>query len=184
MATGKQQSAFTPAVLAMALLLLPFQYSRAQTPNEFDVKAVYIYNFVNFVEWPGISFNGAHDPFVIGVAGKNVFSNTLNEVVRNETYKGRPIEVRTLDNTDEALSCHIVFIEESCVFLDQILDSTKGKPVLTIGDRPDFLKKGGMIRFFLEDKKVKIEVNQTEATRDQLYISAKLLRLARIYKNK
>jgi len=167
----------------VALLLLMGELcANAQQPTEYQVKAVFIYNFVNFVEWPSSAFPEPVQPFIIGVAGQNVFENSLAQVVSGETYRGRRIEIRMIDNAKDAAECQIVFLSANCPIIPEILSVTAGKAILTVSDSNDFLKNGGMIRFFLEESKVKIEVNQSKTASHHLQISSKLLRVAKIYK--
>ncbi len=52
-------------------------------------------------------------------------------------------------------------------------------PTLTVGETSGFLTQGGMIRFFLENNRVRFSINQTIAESAGLQISSRLLRLAR-----
>ena len=156
---------------------------RGQNPTEFQVKAVFVYNFVNFVEWPSSAFEQPSDPFVIGIAGHNVFGASLADAVVGETYRSRRIEIRYIENAAEAVKCHIVYIENTCDFFEQVLQSAGDKPILTIADTKDFMQKGGMIRFYLERNQLRMEINQRVASNRGLTISSKLLRLARVYNN-
>lgn len=170
---------FIWALLTSILLLLSRSY--AQTPTEQQVKAVYIYNFVNFVEWPENAFEKSADPFVIGIAGSETYSKLVEELVKGETYKGRSIEVRNIADQEGAKACHVLFIDHTCQIVNQLILTTKGRPVLTVSETEDFLADGGMIRFFLDYSKVKIEINQKLASDHNLQVSAKLLRLSKIY---
>jgi hypothetical protein len=54
---------------------------------------------------------------------------------------------------------------------------------LTIAESDNFTAIGGVIRFFLsEDNKLRFEINTSAVQRGGLKVSAKLLQLARIYK--
>jgi hypothetical protein len=73
------------------LLLFNNYVASSQAPTEQQVKAVYIYNFINFVEWPRNAFKESADSFVIGIAGLETYSTAVGELVKGETYKGSPI---------------------------------------------------------------------------------------------
>jgi hypothetical protein len=160
------------------MLLSP---SYAQSPTEQQVKAVYVYNFVNFVEWPESAFEKSSGSFVIGIAGSETYSKLIEELVKGETYQGRSIEVRNIADQEIAKSCHVLFIDHTCPIVNQLIAATKGKPILTVSEVDDFLTAGGMVRFFLEQSKVRIEINQKLSSDHNLLISAKLLRLSKIY---
>jgi hypothetical protein len=48
----------------------------AEAPTEYQVKAVFVYNFSRFVEWPPQSFTAPNEPFVIGILGSDPFGIT------------------------------------------------------------------------------------------------------------
>ena len=77
------------------LLLAP---SRAATPGEYQVKAVFLYNFSRFVEWPETAFADPKSPFVVGVFGFDPFGADLDEAVRGESVRGHPLVVRRVRN--------------------------------------------------------------------------------------
>src|SRR5437867_1187382 len=58
----------------------------AQTapPKEYQVKAVFLFNFAQFVEWPPAAFADDKSPIVIGILGDDPFGAYLDEVVRAE----------------------------------------------------------------------------------------------------
>src|SRR5690242_6746479 len=61
---------------------------------EYQVKAVFLFNFAQFVEWPAGSFQAADAPFVIGVLGQDPFGAQLDAVARGETVGQRPLAIR------------------------------------------------------------------------------------------
>ena len=78
------------AVVATLLAAAP----ALPAPSEYQVKAVFLYNFSRFVEWPASAFAGPDAPFVVGVFGHDPFGADLDEIVRGETAAGRPLIVR------------------------------------------------------------------------------------------
>lgn len=154
-----------------------------QTPvaPEYEVKAVFLFNFTQFVEWPPSSFIPAQAPFVIGVFRENPFGSYLEDVVSGEKVNGRPLVVYHYKNLEEIKACHILFINKAEINnLEDILASIKGKNILTVSDAGSFLKQGGMIRFITKDNKIHIQINPEAAKEDDLTISSKLLRVAEI----
>jgi hypothetical protein len=155
----------------------------AQTPvaPEYQVKAVFIFNFTQFVEWSPSSFISAQSPFVIGVLGENPFGSYLEDVVSGEKVNGHPLVVYHYKNPEEIKTCHILFINKAGInSLEDISESIKGKNVLTVSDAGGFLKQGSMIRFITRDNKIRIQINLEAAKEADLTISSKLLRLAEI----
>jgi hypothetical protein len=152
----------------------------APTP-EYRLKAVFLFNFAQFVEWPASAFPEPDTPLVIGVLGEDPFGAYLDETVRGERVNDRPLAVRRYRRVEEIGACHILFITGSEQgHLDQILDSLKGRSVLTVSDVVGFASRGGMIRFATERNRIRLRVNLEAARAANLTISSKLLRPAQI----
>src|SRR5260221_8662724 len=173
-------------VLPLLLLELSF-VSPVQTVTsaEYQVKAVFLFNFTQFVEWPANAFPGEQAPLVIGVLGEDPFGSFLDETVEGEKVKGHPLVIRRFDNTEKAKSCHILFINGAkAEKLKQVFADLKGLSILTVGDATDFARQGGMVRFFTENNKIRIRINLEATKASDLTISSKLLRLAEIVESK
>jgi len=163
------------ATLALALTGLA-----APTPTESQVKAVFLYNFAQFVEWPPNSFTNETSPIVIGILGDDPFGSVLDQIVRGETVRGRKIVVKRLAPGDEFRSCHILFISHSEKERAwEFLQDLKNSPVLTVGEDENFCERGGMINFVRQDKNIRLEANRTAAEETGIKISSRLLSLAR-----
>jgi hypothetical protein len=52
--------------------------------------------------------------------------------------------------------------------------------VFLVGEEPSFIQQGGVANFFLEENRIRFEVNAEAAQHKQLKISSKLLSLAKI----
>jgi YfiR/HmsC-like len=170
--------------LASVVLVSPSILDSANPPalaKEYEIKAVFLYNFAQFVDWPADAFTDKSAPLVIGILGRDPFGPYMDDVVRGETVNGRPFEVRRFARAEDVAGCHILFISSSeSGQLDEILDRLKGKSVLTVGDMDGFSQFGGMIRFVTENNKVRLRINVTAAKSAGLKISSKLLRPAQI----
>ncbi len=155
----------------------------AQKPptGEYQVKAVFLYNFAQFIEWPARAFPDAGSPLVIGVLGEDPFGAYLDETVRDEIVNGRALVIRRYRRPEEIDGCHILFISRSEVDrLEQIFAALRGRAVLTVGDAEGFARRGGMIRFITENRRIRLRINLDAAKAGNLKISSKLLRPAEI----
>ena len=56
---------------------------------EYQVKAVFLFNFAQFVSWP--SPQPSDTPFVIGIVGDDPFDSYLDETVRGEKVNNRSL---------------------------------------------------------------------------------------------
>jgi hypothetical protein len=150
-------------------------------PPEYQLKAIFLFNFAQFVEWPPEAFPQAQTPLVIGVLGEDPFGTYLDETVRDETVNNRPLAVQRYHRVEEIKTCHVLFISRSeADQLEQILATLHGRHILTVGDADSFAGRGGMIRFVLEQNKIRLRVNLEAAKDANLTISSKLLRPATI----
>lgn len=177
-----QASAGTRCVVCGLLLLIGLDASAQTGPSrDYQVKAVFLFNFAQFVEWPPSAFAGPTSPIVIGVLGENPFGAYLDETVRGEKLANRPLEIQRYGRVDEIHTCHVLFISRSEAHrLDQILLSLKNRSILIVGDGDDFVQRGGMIRLATVQNKIRLIVNVEAAKGANLTISSKLLRSAEV----
>jgi len=169
------------ALVLAALLMLAALPICAQAPTEYEVKAVFLFNFSQFVDWPAAAFGDNRSPLVIGVLGTDPFGAMLDDIVRGETVNGRSLEVRRYQSLEQLGACHILFIDRSQqARLEAILAALKGRSVLTVGDFEGFAQRGGVIRFVTVGNRIRLRVNLAAAQAANLTISSKLLRPAQI----
>src|SRR5207247_2374380 len=111
--------------------------SPAQTAPapEYQLKAVFLFNFTQFVEWPTNAFPETRTPLVIGVLGEDPFGAYLDETVRGEKVNDRPLVVQRYHRVEEIKACHVLFISRSeREKLELIFANLKGRNILTVGD--------------------------------------------------
>jgi hypothetical protein len=171
-------------IAAMIVAVLVFVlHARADEPSrEYQVKAAFIYNFVQFVDWPASAFADDSSPLTIGVLGANPFGDALDHVVEGKTVNARTLAVRYFSRIEDVEKCQVLFVVSSDQnFLQRLHDKLKDQSVLTIGEADEFLPTGGIIRLYTEENKVRFEINVDAAEQAQLKISSKLLHLAKIY---
>jgi len=153
----------------------------ALATSEYQLKAVFLFNFAQFVEWPASAFESPEAPLLVCVLGNDPFGQELDSVMEGETINDRSIDVRRYSSADEASECHVLFIgQRSRAELRRTLERLQGKPILTVGETADFASTGGVIRFFMEGNRVRLEINPRAADAAQLRLSSKLLRSSQI----
>lgn len=151
--------------------------------SEYEVKAAFIYNIAKFVSWPSYQETST-EGLTLCILGNDPFGKAL-DVIRGKRSGTKIWEIRYLRVVDKLLTCRILFIAASeAERAEEILDSLDGKPVLTIGDSDGFAARGGIINFFIEDRKVRFEINIDAAHRSSLNISSQLLKLAKIVRER
>lgn len=171
---------------ALGLLLLfcvpgaPAQ-TAAGGDREYAVKAVFLYNFCQFIDWPAGNF--AHDkaPIIIGVLGGNPFGSLLGETVQGEVIRGRPIQLEFYQKPQDAVNCHILFVSDAAMArFPMVAGMLKGRSVVTVGESEGFLDQGGMIALPSVQNKIRLRVNLGTVRAEKVEMSSKLLRVADI----
>jgi hypothetical protein len=153
----------------------------AQGPAEYQVKAVFLFNFTQFVEWPQTSFPDAQAPFVIGVLGRDPFGRALDDAVRGERVNGRPLVIERYKNRAEMKPCQILFIDRSAgEEIAPTLDDLEHTGTLTVTDFDTGSRRDAIIRFLSENQKIRLRINVGSAHDAGLTISSKLLRPAEV----
>ena len=158
----------------MLALALAAATAAQEVSLEYRVKAAYLFNFTKFVDWPRDALP-PDAPLTICVAGTSPFGEVLDDTVQGELVAGRPLTTRVVR---EPSGCHVLFVPAGGAAAP-LLHDARTRPILTVGESETFLRDGGIVKFVMQDGKVRFEINQDAASRAQLRISSRLLRLAR-----
>ena len=171
-----------PTLLAALWLLLPVALlAQPAAIKEYDLKAAFLYNFAQFVDWPPEAFAAADSPIVIGVLGEDPFGATLDELVSESPINGRRIVVRRYARVEEIDICHLLFVNvRNAARLKAAIGALNNRATLTVGDGDVFLDQGGMIQFVTRDNRINLRINLQAAMAAGLTLSSKLLRPAQI----
>lgn len=154
----------------------------AEAADVDEVKAAFLFQFLNYVTWPEEAFEDESSPIVICITGNDKVYQNLVKSVKGRKAGDRPIEILEYNENDSSQTCHIVFIgKDDSRSITERLKGIGQKPVLTIGDSEDFTHRGGIIRLYVQDAKLKIEIHRKAAEEAGLKISSKLLRVSDIY---
>lgn len=170
---------------------------RAQAPpeDEYTIKAAQMRHFPSYIAWPNGFVPRGKDEFVIAVLGKDPFGKSVRDRLGQLTV-GDPktglkkVVVRHFETLANWEPCHLVFLApepaaaESHLTseqrLTQLLKQLAGAPVLIVADTQGLARKGAMINFYLENDRVKFEINPSAAKQVGLGISSNLLKGRRI----
>jgi hypothetical protein len=149
--------------------------ARADELPEYRLKAIFLYNFVVFTEWPA----EVGSPLNLCLLGPDPFGTAIDELV-DKPIGGRNIVVRRMTGRKSLADCHVLFVAASAITgLRSQLAPLKGRPILTVGDGPDAAREGVAIDMQVRDSKMLFEVNLQTVQEAHLKLSSKLLRLAK-----
>lgn len=151
-------------------------------PGDSQLVAAFLFRFGRYVEWPGGSPGAdSSGPLVIGVFADAAYLEALRRVAGGAAVEGRAIEVRELNRPDDLEGLSMVFLgTDDPLEISQALRAAARESVLTVGYAEGFAERGGMVNFFIEERKMRFEVNVGAAQDQGIRLSSQLLRLAKI----
>ena len=157
------------------------QFARGQsTPDEYQVKAAFLFHFAQLVEWPADSPNEGGNSLFVCTLGDDPFYGQLESTVAGKQIGSRILRIRHVRPLQDTRGCNVLFVSKSeGNRIPALLANLRNAPVLTVGESDDFLGAGGMIRLFLEGNKVRFEINRQAAESARLRISSQLLLFAK-----
>ena len=134
-------------------------------------KALFIYNFTNYIEWPG----GNNGTFTITVLGDSPITNELKAISKIKKVGNATIEVKQVNSVSEIGSTQIVYILPSKKkSLPDVYQALSGKPVLIISDNAQ--GKFG-INFIEVDSKQSFQISKNNIEEHKLKVNSSLIAL-------
>jgi hypothetical protein len=143
------------------------------------VEAAFLRNFARYVGWPASAFAGERAPWSVCIFGDDPFGNVLEQTFEGRTEQGRPFgAVRKADSLEQLSGCQIAYIGgTSAARRRAALDALRRAPVLTVGESPEFLAEGGIIRLTAGER-IEMSINLDQARAASLTIPTKMLEVA------
>jgi hypothetical protein len=153
-------------LFVLAFSSLSFQQQQSFDPNA-KVKAVFLYNFTKYFEWPEKMKSGN---FIIQVVGVNAsLSQELNKMASSKQVGNQKLEIKNSATLDASLKPHIIFLlSESSDLLKEISSKYKGKGALIVTEKSGLAKSGSAINFVVIDNKQKFEYSKNNAVKEGL----------------
>lgn len=153
----------------------------AENVEEYEIKAVYLYNIANYITWPEGSFQDAGASFNLCVLGQNPFGGLLDFIASQRKVHERTVSVFFFEEIKEAESCHLLFVSASLRRqVPSIISRQEKHAVLLISEAEGFAAAGGMIEFFMKDNKVRLLINPHAVNNAKLKASTHLIRVSKL----
>lgn len=161
---------------APALAAVAAGVALADASLEITVKALDLYKFAPFVDWPPGAIGPPHSPFVLCVVGTDPFGAVLDSAVMGQEIGGHPIVVRRMAVASSNPPCQIMFLGGSpSQSVGEALRIEQTAPVLTVTDGS---QPAGVIDFVLHRGRVRFRIDVAAAAAHGLTIRSQLLDLA------
>jgi hypothetical protein len=175
--TSTRAAGFLLAATA-AVVLLTLSSAEAQPVSVVDLKAVFLFNFAKFTDWPAGLFRDG--PLTVCVLGDDAIVRAFNQPGGRRLADGRAIVAAPVE-PGGLQGCHVLYLTGlDRKHSQQIIDGVGRTPVLTVSDRESFADNGGVVGVFVVGGRIRFAINVEAAGRAGLTISSRLLNLATI----
>jgi len=145
-------------------------------PQEYQVKAKYLFNIPLFTEMPPQAKNSPY--YTICLIGDTPLESIIVSS-KGKLIKNRPLAVRRIEKLNQSDSCQMLFIASSeRNRLQPLLAEAHRRGILTISDMRDFARLGGMISLLTIDNRITFDLNLAAASKASISFSTHLLKLA------
>lgn len=143
------------------------------------VQAAFLRNFARYVGWPAGTFATERAPWTVCVLGSDPFGAALEATFEGRLEQGRGFEVVRVGEPEQLPACQIVFVGYAGAAKRRAaLAQLKGRAVLTVGNAPEFLSEGGVVRLTVNEH-VDMGINLDQARAASLTIPTKMIEVAR-----
>lgn len=154
----------------MILLIVP-----GSMAQEAKFKALFMYNFTKYLEWPSNKQSG---DFVIGVFGNSPIIAELKIIAQKKKVGNQPIVIKKLSSLSEANTCHILYIPENrSVDEAEVKNQCSNKGTVIITDKPGLAKSFSGINYVKVNGKQNFEVNKKNIDEQGIKVNSELLSL-------
>jgi hypothetical protein len=168
-------------IFLILISLVPFfSFQGIDEADEYTIKGMFIYNFTKYIDWSPKVNNNA---FVIAIYGRSEITKSLQRIALTKKANNRTIEIKLVNNIEEAKDCEIVFIPRSNnQVLNETIEKLGSKGILIVTEDKNMATKGSCINIINVDGKIRFELNERAVKRDGLKVASQLEALAILIK--
>lgn len=175
-------------------LALP-AHAETQTGSsrEYQIKSALVFNFLKFIDWPKESDSPSNSKERrIALIADNDICNTF-KIIHGKTVNGKTVRIQPflpqqIEDPNILYRYDVVYItamkSSPSLNTNALLQALNQRPILTVGETPPFLERGGMINFVYEKNNIHFEINLYAMQQKGFSIKAQLLRLAKRVRKK
>lgn len=174
-------SSLTTLALMAVLVTGPMDARASAQAAPETVKAAFVFNVLNFVEWP--SQVGTNAPLRIAVIAPKP-PTAFVAGLKGRSIRGRTLAVQTYDSIEALDQPEVVFVSaESSAQLTSLLKKVEGRPVLSISEQSLSAPVESTVALGIVDTRLAFAVNLDVADASGLQFSPNLLKLAKSVKS-
>jgi hypothetical protein len=158
----------------LLLLVIIFLMPMAKSQED-KFKALFMYNFTKYLEWPTAKQKGE---FIIGVYGSSPIITELNVIAEKRKVGAQQIVIKKVIEISELPACHIVYLPENrSDKAKEVFEMCKTKGVVLITDKQGLAKTFSGINYVTVDGKQNFEINRKHLESEGVKINSALLSL-------
>lgn len=168
-----------PASLLAALMTMPSLGMSAA--DEYQLKAVFLLRFTQFITWPEEAFESEDSEFQICVYETHPFEDLIELAIDEQSIGEHKLVFNIVEEFESLKACQMIFISryQEDVVTD-IVKQVYDLPILIVSDADGSVHQGVMINFYQENSKIRLKVNRKRAESSNLAIPSAILQLSQI----
>ncbi len=140
------------------------------------MKAATIFKFASYINWPDNRDDRVAEGLSICLLGEKLYDGAL--LALQETTD---TIVRQVVSESQTIGCDMLVIGKSEQDrLDQVLQELRGKSVVTVSEIDGFTDRGGMIRLYDKNNRIRFDINLNAAREAKLRFNLRLVRLSMV----
>jgi len=157
-------------IFLMLFLLIP-----ASQAQDEKFKALFMYNFTKYLEWPTNKQSG---DFIIGVYGNSPIINELNIIAQKKKVGAQQIVVRKVTDIAQFADCNIIYVPENrSTKVEEIKQNCDKKGVVLITDKKGYAQQLSGINYVKINGKQNFEINKKNLEYQGIKVNSVLLSL-------
>jgi len=145
--------------------------------NSALIRASIIEKVASFIEWP--DSNQKH--FAICAFQNTPLLPALETYYANSFFGQKPIKLVAIADIPASSDCQILYLSaEESLKLESILKLIGNQSILIVTEKKDAVSRGAHIDFFVEENRLRLEINRSALSKNNFKASYHLLGVARI----
>lgn len=167
--------------IGLFLTLILFNLPCYAQSEESVIKAAYIERITRFIEWPNLQFPRDTSTFKICVYKDKELYSILKIALKDKRIKNKEVTVHELTIYENISSYDLCYLSEiPNNEFSSIMSVANNAGVLMLSAGKDYGIKGVHINFYIEENKLKFEINRKSVTAGNFIISSLLMNNSRI----